>query len=120
MEIAYWIIAGPLALFYIYAGGTKVVRSKDQLRPMMGWIDTVPMWLVRSIGVVEILGVFGLVLPPLIGVAPSLAAIAAVGFVVSQILAAALHLSRGEVKESGLNVALIVLAGLAAWLATGL
>ena len=120
MDIAYWIIAGALALFYSYAGGTKVVQSKEQLRPMMGWIDTVPMWLVRSIGVAEVLGAIGLVLPPLTGIAPGLAVVAAGGFVVSQILAMALHLSRGEVKETGLNLTLIALSGLAAWLATGL
>ena len=85
---------------------------------MMGWVDTVPMSLVRTIGVIEILGVLGLVLPPLTGIAPVLAVLAALGFVVLQVLATGLHLSRGEVKETGLNVTLIVVAGVAAWLAT--
>ena len=40
---------------------------------MMGWVDTVPMPAVRLIGGVEILGVAGLILPPLTGVAPGLA-----------------------------------------------
>ena len=120
MEIAYWIVAGVLGLFYLYAGGTKVTRSKEQLRPMMGWIDTVPMWMVRTIGVLELLGVAGLLLPPATGIAQGLAVVAAAGFVVSQVLATALHLSRGEVKETGLNVALIVLAAVAGWLGTGL
>jgi hypothetical protein len=31
--VAYWIVAGLLALFYLYAGGLKVLRSPDQLRP---------------------------------------------------------------------------------------
>ena len=118
MEIAYWIVAGLLGVFYLYAGGTKVVRSKEQLAPMMGWVDTIPMPLVRVIGLVEILGVLGLVLPPLTGIAPGLAIAAALGFLVLQVLAMGLHLSRGEVKETGLNVVLIVLAGLTAWLAT--
>jgi hypothetical protein len=76
------------------------------------------MWLVRLIGVLEILGVLGLLLPPLTGIAPDLAVLAAIGFVALQVLATGLHLSRGEVKETGLNVALIVFAGVAAWLAT--
>ncbi|MFD9500460.1 DoxX family protein [Streptomyces sp. NPDC060035] len=118
MEIAYWIVAGLLGVFYLYAGGKKAVQRKEQLAPMMGWVDTVPMWLVRVIGVVEILGAAGLVLPPLTGIAPVLAMVAALGLLVLQVLATSLHLSRGEVKETGLNIALVVLAGAAAWLAT--
>ncbi|GAA1356090.1 DoxX family protein [Streptomyces beijiangensis] len=118
MEIAYWIVAGLLGAFYLYGGGKKVAQSKEQLAPMMGWVDTVPMWLVRVIGAVEILGVAGLVLPPLTGIAPVLAMLAALGLLVLQALAAGLHLSRGEVKETGLNGTLFVLAGVAAWLAT--
>lgn len=118
MEIAYWIVAGLLGVFYLYAGGKKVVQSKEQLAPMMGWVDTIPMPLVRVIGVFEVLGVVGLLLPPLTGIAPWLAIVAAAGFFVLQVLATALHLSRGEVKEIALNVVLIVLAGLTVWLAT--
>jgi hypothetical protein len=118
MEIAYWIVAGLLGVFYLYAGGKKVLQSKEQLAPMMGWVDTVPMWLVRVVGTLEILGVLGLVLPPLTGIATGLAVLAAIGFVVLQVLATALHLSRGEAKVVPLNLGLIVLAAVAAWLAT--
>src|SRR5436190_8209863 len=118
MELAYWIVAALLGIVYLYSGGQKVIRSKEQLAPMMGWVDTIPMWLVRCIGVVEILGVVGLVLPPLTGVAPALALAAAIGFVVIQVLAAGLHLSRGEVKEIWLNFILFALAVAATWLAT--
>ena len=118
MEIAYWIVAGFLAVFYLYAGGTKLVQSKEQLEPMMGWVDTIPMGVVRLIGLVEVLGALGLVLPPLTGVATVLALLAALGLLVLQLLATGLHLSRGEAKVTWLNVVLIVLAGTAAWLAT--
>jgi len=103
--IAYSVVAGLLALFYLYAGGKKVTQSQDQLAPMMGWVDTIPMPVVRLIGVLELLGVIGLVLPPLTGIAPVLAIAAAVGFVILQLLATGLHLRRGEAKVTGLNVA---------------
>lgn len=118
MEIAYWIVAGLLAAFYLYAGGKKAGQSKERLAPMMGWVDTVPMPVVRGIGAIEILGAAGLVLPPLTGIAPVLAMVAALGLLVLQVLAAGLHLSRGEVRETGLNALLVVLAAAAAWLAT--
>ena len=118
MVVAYWIVAGLLGLFYLYAGVKKVAQSREQLAPMMSWVDTIPMPVVRLIGVVEILGVAGLVLPPLTGIAPVLAIAAAAGLVVLHVLAAGLHLSRGEARVTGLNAALIVLAAVSAWLAT--
>jgi len=118
MEIAYWIVAGLLAVFYLYAGGVKVVRSKQQLEPMMGWVDTIPMPVVRTIGVLELLGAAGLILPPLTGIAPALALVAAICFVVLQVLATGLHLSRGERSVIGLNLGLLVLHAAAVWLAT--
>ena len=118
MTVAYWIVASLLALFYLYAGGLKVLRSPDQLRPMMGWIDTVPLRLVRTIGVLEVLGALGLILPPLTGIAAALALAAALGLVLIQVGGISLHLSRGEAKMIWLNVVLLVLAGVEIWLAT--
>src|SRR5215470_14142540 len=103
MKVAYWIIAALLAVFYLYAGGKKVAQSKEQLRPMMGWVDQVPMPLVRTIGVLEILGAIGLILPPLTGIATWLAIAAAIGLVLIQLGGTALHLSRGEARLIGLN-----------------
>jgi hypothetical protein len=118
MELAYWIIAALLAVFYLYAGGKKVVQSQEQLQPMMGWVDTVPMPLVKTIGVLEVLGAAGLILPPLTGIAPWLAIAAAIGLVLIQIGAIGLHLSRGEARLIGLNIALLAAAAAAGWLGT--
>jgi DoxX-like protein len=118
VEIAYWIVAALLAVFYLYAGGRKVAQRKEQLQPMMGWVDRVPMPLVRAIGVLEVLGAAGLILPPLTGIAPGLAIAAAIGLVVIQIGGIAVHLSRGEARVIGLNIGLVVAAGAAAWLGT--
>jgi DoxX-like family len=118
MTVAYWIVAALLALVYLYAGGLKVLRSPDQLRPMMGWIDTLPLRLIRSIGALEVLGALGLILPPLTGIAPALALAAAIGFLLIQAGAISLHLRRGEARLIGFNIFLLVLAGVALWLST--
>jgi hypothetical protein len=118
MKVAYWIVAGLLALLYLYSGGIKAVRSKDQLRPMMGWVDTMPLGLLRTIGVLEVLGALGLVLPPLTGIAAGLALAAAIGLVLIQVGALSLHVSRGEFNVIGLNIVLLGLAGVAIWLST--
>lgn len=116
MLIAYWIVAGLLAVFYLYSGGIKILRSKDALRPMMAWVDDMPLAAVRTIGAVEVLGALGLVVPPLTGIAPWLALAAAVGLVVVQVGAGILHLSRRE--PAWMNLALVVVAGVLVWLAT--
>ncbi|MFE5809107.1 DoxX family protein [Streptomyces sp. NPDC056491] len=116
MNIAYWIVAGLLALFYFYAGTLKVIRSRDQLRPMMTWVDRIPLPALRALGAVEILGATGLVLPPLTGIAPSLAPAAAIGFVLLQIGAITVHLSSRD-RRIALNAGLTVAAAVTIWLA---
>ncbi|MDG9688577.1 DoxX family protein [Streptomyces mutabilis] len=117
MNIAYWIVAGLLALFYFYAGTLKVIRSRDQLRPMMAWVERMPLPALRALGVVEILGATGLMLPPLTGTAPWLASAAAIGFVLLQAGAIAVHLT-GEDRQITLNVGLTATAAVTVWLAT--
>lgn len=116
MLIAYWIVAGLLAVFYLYSGGVKILRSKDALRPMMAWVDDMPLAAVRAIGAIEVLGALGLVVPPLTGVAPWLALAAAMGLVAVQVGAGILHLSRRE--PVWMNLALAAVAGALVWLAT--
>ncbi|MEU5876235.1 DoxX family protein [Spirillospora sp. NPDC047279] len=118
MDVAYWIVAVLLAVFYLYAGGKKVLQSQEQLQPMMGWVDRVPMPAVRLIGTLEVLGAIGLVLPPLTGIAAWLAIAAAIGLVLIQVGGIVVHVSRGETKVIGLNIALLVAAAAAAWLGT--
>ncbi|WP_416974184.1 DoxX family protein [Streptomyces sp. 4F14] len=117
MTIAYWILATPLALFYLYSGTLKSARTKERLRPMMAWVDTVPLPAVRAIGTLELLGTAGLLLPPLTGVAPWLALLAAIGFTALQLLASALHLHLGD-RRIALNAALFVTAAATIWPAT--
>jgi uncharacterized membrane protein len=118
MRLAYWIVAALLAVFYLYSGALKMLRSKDQLRPMMAWVDAMPLRFVRTIGVLEVLGALGLILPPLTGIAVGLALAAAVGLALVQVGALFLHLSRGEVKVTPLNIVLLALAVVAVWLST--
>ncbi|MET7683976.1 DoxX family protein [Streptomyces sp. NPDC005423] len=117
MTIAYWILAGLLSLFYVYAGATKVIRSRDRLRPMMAWVDRMPLAAVRALGTVEVLGATGLILPPLTGVAAWLALGAAAGFVLLQVGATAVHLT-GEDRQVTLNVVLLAATAVIIWPAT--
>jgi hypothetical protein len=73
-----WTIQGVLALLFLFAGGMKLVMPVATLqRPV-----ALPGVFVRFIGVCEVLGALGLVLPGLLRVRPGLTALAAAGLVV--------------------------------------
>jgi hypothetical protein len=116
VHVAYWVIAALLAVIYAFGGAKKLLQSPDQLRPMMGWVDVMPMPLVRTIGLLEVLGAVGVILPPLTGIAPGTAIAAAIGLAIIQVGAFRLHPSRHELSDLPLNSALLVLAVAAAWL----
>jgi uncharacterized membrane protein len=120
LKVAYWVIAGLLAAVYAFSGVKKLVQSQDQLRPMMGWVDTMPVSRIRIIGLLEVLGTVGVIAPPLSGIAPGVAVAAAIGLALIQIGAFRLHLSRHELANLPLNAALLVLSGAAAWLGAAL
>jgi len=109
MEIALWIISGITALLYIVAGSTKAFSPKRNLAERMPWSVEMPAWQVKFIGIVEILGALGLILPALTGIAPILTPIAAIGLVIIQVFAIVLHVRRGEQKSLPFNVVLLVL-----------
>lgn len=42
----------------------KVTGPADAIRPMMAWVDRLPLPVVRALGMAEILGATGLIVPP--------------------------------------------------------
>jgi hypothetical protein len=69
---------------------------------------------VKAVGLVEILGALGVILPWLTGIASILTPIAAAGLVVVQIGALRVHLVRSEHRPLPANVLLLLLAGFVA------
>jgi hypothetical protein len=116
VNIALWIAQGLLALVYLAAGGLKVVRPREQLVASgnFDWMKDSSDAGVQALGLVEILGALGVILPWLTGIAPILTPIAAVGLVVVQIGALRVHLVRNERQPLPANVFLLLLAAFAA------
>jgi uncharacterized membrane protein YphA (DoxX/SURF4 family) len=73
-----WIVQGLLALTFLSAGVMKLVTPMEELTKD---ID-LPGLLLRFIGVAEVLGAVGLILPRLLKVRPGLTPLAAAGLVV--------------------------------------
>ena len=110
MNVILWIVQGLLAVAYLLAGAPKASWPIAALSKRVGWIGTVPAALVRFIGVAELLGAIGLILPMLTGILPWLTVAAAIGLTVLQVCATLFHLFRGELKALPANVVLLLLS----------
>lgn len=73
-----WTVQGLLALLFLFAGGSKLVMP---LSAMQQGPIALPGWFLRSLGVAEVLGGLGLVLPGIFRVRQSLTPLAAAGLV---------------------------------------
>jgi uncharacterized membrane protein YphA (DoxX/SURF4 family) len=112
-----WIITGLLAVIFLAAGMMKLAKPKDELaaNPNMAWSADLSPAAIKTIGALEVLAAIGLIAPALLGVAPILVPLAALGIVALMIGAAITHARRKEPQSVGLNVALLVLAAVVAW-----
>ena len=111
MLIAVWIVSGLLALAYLFAGGTKLLRPYDTVKVAMPFAEDFSPWQVRAIGLVEVLGAIGLILPPLLTIVPVLATVAAGGLALVQIVAIIVHVRRrDDPKRMPANFILLLLA----------
>lgn len=82
-----------------------------RVRPGMAWLDDVGRDRMRIIGILEVLGAIGLVLPAATGILPWLTPLAATGLAILMGAAAIYHLRRrGEGRNIVLNVILGVIA----------
>jgi|SRR5579884_476324 uncharacterized membrane protein YphA (DoxX/SURF4 family) len=110
MNIVVWIVQGLVALAFLLAGFMKGFAPLATLKKNMTWVNSVPAAFVRFIGIAEILGAIGLILPLATGIAPWLTVAAAIGLAIVMVSAAIFNVSRHETRHIGLNVVLLLLA----------
>lgn len=115
MDVTLWIVAGILAAVSFMAGMTKAIQPHQKLVRSMAWAEDFTPSTVKLIGVLEMLGAIGLVVPPLLEVAPILAPVAASWLAVTMIAAAVTHARRrGEGRYIMTNLVLMAMAALVA------
>jgi putative oxidoreductase len=114
-NITLWVLQVLLAAFFVMAGLPKLATPIAQLATQLPWVIDVPALLVRFIGVAEIAGALGLILPSLFRVRPSLTSLAALGLVAVMLLAAVFHLTRGETMMLPFNLIVAAVLGFVAW-----
>jgi putative oxidoreductase len=115
MQVGLWSAQILLALAFAFAGAGSLLRPIDALAAVAVWPGEVPVALVRIIGALELMGAFGLLLPSLTRIRPSLTPLAATGLGGVMLLATLYNLAHGRWPAMALNLGLGSLAAFVAW-----
>jgi uncharacterized membrane protein len=115
LNVVLWSVQGFLALFFLAAGVPKLIGRG--LERWTGFSD-LPRSMVVFIGITEVLGAAGLVLPMATGVVPWLTPLAAVGLGTIVLMAAGFHLRADErlnAIEAGLWASIAAVIAIGRW-----
>jgi len=116
MTIALWVVQVLLAAMFGMAGFMKTTAPIPQLvQAGISWAPDLPVALVRFIGISELAGAIGLILPAATGVQPWLTRAAAGGLMVVMVLATLFHLTRAEWQNVPMTLVIGLLAAFVVW-----
>lgn len=96
MNIGLWVAQVLLAFGFGFGGYGKMAWPMEELYAKVPWASAIPEWLMRFIGITEVLAAVGLILPAALRIRPGLTPMAAAGLVIIMVLAAVFHLFRAE------------------------
>ena len=109
MNIALWVLQVLTALAF-GGHGLLMISGPRRMAERVPWVSSLPSPVVRLLGLLEILGAIGVVIPAATGVLPSLTVAAAGALVAMMLLAMLFHVTRREWPNIGLNFVLGALA----------
>lgn len=116
LHVTLWAAQLLLAALFFLVGYTHAAAPIEVAIQRAPWVASLPVALVRFIGVAELAGALGLLLPAATRVRPMLTPLAAVGLATMMVLAIPFHLMRGEGSAVAIN---LVLGSLAVLVAVG-
>lgn len=82
-SVTLWIMQGALALLFLFTGGSKLLLPTNVLLAQMAL--PLPIWFFHVIGVIEVAGALGLILPGLTRIKPVLTPLAAGGLALEMV-----------------------------------
>jgi hypothetical protein len=106
MNVTLWVAQGFAALVFFLTGAFKVAEPKEKLAKKMHWAATWPSGRIKLLGLAEVAGAIGLVLPAALNIAPAITSIAAVCLAVLMLGAVQTH---RRVHESFVPALVLVL-----------
>lgn len=108
MSLALTIASVLLAFAVVAAGATKLFVPREKLLAKMGWAETWSDGRFKFLGLAELLGGIGVIVPHRTGILPILTPVAALSLVVLMAGAVKTHVDR---KESAAAPAVLALLG---------
>jgi hypothetical protein len=111
LGVALWTIQGALTLLFLFAGGMKLAMPLEMLTAQL----TLPGWFLQFIGVCEVLGALGLVLPGLARIHTGLTPLAAAGLVCIMVGATTMTFGEGGVAAAAFPFVVGLLATFVAY-----
>ena len=111
METALWIVQVLLAAIFLITGTIKLTQPRQKMAAgPMRWAADVTDGQFRTIGLLEVLGAIGLILPAALGIAPLLTSLAAVGLVLTMVGAIRTHVRYAEMDRLAVPIVVLALA----------
>ncbi|WP_413670117.1 DoxX family protein [Mucilaginibacter sp. Mucisp86] len=115
MNTFLWVLQAILAVFFIMPGVGKISGSREKhiadghIKPEGNLLP------IRILGVLELLGCVGIIVPWLTGIAPILTPVTAVGYSLIMIAAIINHTIKKEYKMLPMLITLLIMASLVAY-----
>ena len=110
-NVTLWVIQGMLAALFLFAGSMKLILP---IEAMAGPVS-LPGWFLRFIGVAEVTGAIGLILPWLTRIQPRLTPMAASGLVIIMSGATAITVIGGPAATAAVPFVVGLLAATVAY-----
>lgn len=116
MHIGLWIVQVLLAAAFLMAGSMKIVTPIAELGSQMAWVGLFPDAVIRLIGLAEVTGALGLLLPSFFRIKPGLTPLAAVALALTMVGAVVTHM---YLQEWGAMMTPLLLGALSVFVAWG-
>jgi hypothetical protein len=115
VNVALWTTQGLVAFVVALAGTVKVLVPREKLEKKMHWAKDWPRWRIKLLGLAEVAGGVGLIVPRATGIAPLLTPVAALCLAVLMAGAVRTHRRLGESPAPAIVIGVLCLG-----VATGL
>lgn len=108
MKALLWTLQITVAVILLVSGYTKVFLPHEQLADAAEWTGAYTEIFVRYIGVIDILGGLGLILPGLLNIYPRITGYTAMGIAILMVAAMVLHIDRYEFGAIWINIFILI------------
>lgn len=114
-KVYLWVVQAVLAGVFIMSGGIKLFLPMELLSPKNPWVAQVPDILPRLIGLAEVMGGLGILIPSILRIEPKVSVYAAFCLALVMALAIGFHIYRSEFAALPVNVVLLAACVYVGW-----